>query len=529
VTKFTSIGNWVVFAAGLFCGLYYISLSVVGTDFAYFPGDFIDGRFNNYILEHCYRYFTGKTPEFWNAPFMYPEENVITYSDNLLGSAPFYMLFRALGANRETAFQFWFLLVAALNYTSCFLFLRYLFKNAPAAVCGAMVFAFSLALQSQMGHAQTFPRYAIPLAFLFLLKFYEQPKPQFFLAALLMLVYQMYCGIYLGFLLAVPFGVFVLLMLVARYTQFAELVGNRRWLLKMAASCAVSLLLLLPLLLPYFARSRQMGFYPFDQVLSTLPTPGSYFFSWKGSNFWDVLSETCISYPAFWDHEIFSGAFASLGFFLSLLLVLAGVFYKPADVWSGGDMRKRLLILCGFITFVLFLRLSNFSLYRFVYIIPGFGSMRALQRIINVELLFFAAGLTGLLHLLTKGRPLLALCVALLLVPAIIADNYVNPAFIHHKEVAVSQQRVQPLVDQMQGLLPQTIVCYEPDTMVSQPMDYHLDGMLAAQQMGFKTLNGYSATSPGGYGPYWMKPNGENRAIWLERKGRQGLRVHVVK
>ena len=70
--------------AMLCAGLYLVPLSIYGPDFSKVPGDLGDARFNNYILEHDYKYFTGKVDHYWDAPFMYPYKNVIAFSDNLL-------------------------------------------------------------------------------------------------------------------------------------------------------------------------------------------------------------------------------------------------------------------------------------------------------------------------------------------------------------------------------------------------------------------------------------------------------------
>ncbi|MCC6371248.1 MAG: hypothetical protein IT236_09610 [Bacteroidia bacterium] len=517
------------FLLGLISGLFFISLNVTGSSFEFFPGDYIDGRFNNYLLEHAHRFFTGQQKMFWNAPYLFPEENVITYSDNLLGSAPFYSLFRLLGANRETAFQFWFLLVSVLNYAACYVLLNYLFKNNYAAVCGAMVFAFSMALHSQMGHAQTFPRFAAPLAIWMLLRFMEELKPRYFFWAVFFLAYQLYCGIYLGFLLAVPFGLMLAFVCYHKWAQLKEFIRQKKWLLQILGGGTANVLLLLPLMLPYFERARQTGFYPYENVLQSIPTLGSYFFSWKGSLCWDTLSETCISYPAFWDHEIFAGALATLSFFgVSALLIIA-LFYKRVFPALQQSLALKIVLLTGLLTFVIFLRVGDFSIYRIIYAVPGFGSMRALQRIINIELMFFAVALACWVNWLTAKKNKVSAVLSVVLLVLIIADNYMKPGFIHQRVKAESQQRIDEVQKKMQHIDKDAIVSYEPDTLLSSPMDYHLDAMLAAQALGITTLNGYSATSPGGYGPYWIKPNEESRKIWLERKGVRWVKVSVVK
>jgi hypothetical protein len=163
--------NSIPVLVGLIAGLFLFTFNVTGFDFKFFPGDLGDGRFNLYLLEHAYKFFTGEISNFWDAPFMYPESNVISFSDNLLGSTPLYSLFRLLGFDVYLSYQLWFVTVSVLNYLTAYYFLKYVFKNNYAAVLGAFIFAFSLALQSQLTHSPTFPSFSIPLALLYSLKF----------------------------------------------------------------------------------------------------------------------------------------------------------------------------------------------------------------------------------------------------------------------------------------------------------------------------------------------------------------------
>lgn len=525
--KYKSLVTFFLFTTALAGGIYFSGLNVTGTHFVFFPGDLIDGRFNNYILEHGYQYLIGRVPEYWNAPFMFPEKEVVSYSDNLLGTVPLYALFRAFGAAPATAFQFWYLLVLALNYTCAFLFLRKLLKNNAAAVCGAMIFAFSMALQSQMGHAQTYPRFATPLAFLGLICFFDSRKPWHFFMALLAMVYQLYCGIYLGLLSAIPFALALLHSAVYNWNEYKAQCRQKKWLVRMVAFTITALLLLLPLMIPYLKRAGQTGFYPYETISGSIPTFKSYFFSWKGSLLWDSFSETCIKYPAFWDHEIFTGGFATLGLLALLVSGIPALFSKQFSSWFSLP-HLRMFVFAGFITFFLFLRFGDFSLYRAVHILPGYGSMRALQRIVNIELLFFAGIVAWVISNLFKDGKLLSYMACLVLVVMILFDNHVPSDFIHRREKVMSQQRIDALIEKMKDIPKDAVVSYEPDTLESAPMDYQLDAMLAAQTLGLKTLNGYSATSPDGYNTYWVNPGPESRNIWLETKKMTGMKVAVV-
>lgn len=517
----------ILFTAGLLAGLYFSGLNVTGGQLGFFPGDLIDARFNNYILEHGYLYFTGQVPEYWNAPFMFPEQEVVSYSDNLLGTVPFYALFRLFGTDRETAFQLWYLLIVAFNYTAAFLFFKKLLRNDVAAVCGAMIFAFSIALQSQMGHAQTYPRFATPLAFLGLLYFFETQKPRHFFMALLAMVYQLYCGIYLGFLTAIPFALTLVYSFIFNRKTYWQQIKQRKWIISMALYVITAIILLLPLMIPYLRRAGQTGFYPYENISGSIPTFMSYFFSWKGSLLWDSFSETCIQYPAFWDHEIFTGGFASLGLITMLLVTVALLLWKRFAA-SLPKNHFNLFLITGFVTFFLFLRFGDVSLYRLIHMVPGYGSMRALQRIVNIELLFFAGAAAWLLGLVFKENKIWSYAAGFALIPLILLDNHVPSDFIHRREKTMSQQRINALIEKMKDIPKDAIVSYEPDSLESAPMDYQLDAMLATQSLGLKTLNGYTATSPDGYNTYWVNPGPESRRIWLETKKMTGMKVAVV-
>ena len=511
--------TYLPFLAGLFAGLFFVLLKVTGNGLAFFPGDFIDARFNNYILEHGYLYLSGAYDEYWNAPFMFPEKDVVSYSDNLLGTVPFYALFRCTGSDVETSFQYWFLLMGILNYACAFLFLRSLFQNSTAAALGAFVFAFSLALHSQMGHAQTFPRFAIPLAVWALVQFIRTLKPMYFFTALLLWVYQLYCGIYLGLLLSILIVLILLVHFLFAWKHYVTVLRSPAWLGKMGLGVVVNLALLAPLMLPYLERAKQLGFYPYDSIHQSLPTLSSYFFSWNGSLCWDALRETCISYPAFWDHEIFAGGVATLSLIAAMLMTLHAIhrhyfsgLHKEADAGM-------ILFTAGLFLFFVFMRFGSFSVYQLLYHVPGFGSMRALQRIINIELLFFGMALAYLYARFVHIRSWVASGLLFLAVlTCLTLDNYVQEGMSHRRSKVESTERIQRLCEQMNSLPKNSIVSYEPDTLMSSGMDYQLDAMMAAQRMGLKTMNGYSATSPGGYGDYWVHPNEQGRRIWLERK-----------
>lgn len=511
---------------GLAIGLYFFTFEVIGLNFKYIPGDLGDGRLNLYFLEHAFQFFTGKIDSFWDAPFMCPEKSMISYSDNLLGSAPIYSFFRILGMDTFLSYQMWYIAVSSLNYLCAFYFLKLVFKNYWPAIIGAFIFAFSLSLQSQLTHAQTFPRFAIPLTFLLAVKFSDNLHPKYFLFTLLLLVYQIYCGIYLGFMLAVPLGIFLILIIVQKILNKQFNVLNIRWIAWMVVSVGVSLLILLPLLLPYTARKISPDLEHYNQILHSVPTLKSYLYSQGGSIFWDFLSSVGNNYIAFWDHQIFTGACATLCFVIVSFWFLK--HFLAHKLHLNTYSLYYLFFFAGILTFVLFFRLDNLSLYISLYYIPGFSSMRSLTRIINIELLFFAFAVAFVLHKLLQKFPQKSVLIVAIFSILVFFDNYFDGAKSYKTSVEEAKERTRLIENSFATIPKGNLVSYEPIEKTDNAIAYQIDAMLTAQKYGLKTVNGYTATCPAEFSKFWNELNEESRNFWLNGKNLGVDTLYVV-
>lgn len=516
----------ILLLCGLAIGLYFFTFEIIGLNFKFFPGDLGDGRLNLYFLEHAFQFFTGKLNSFWDAPFMYPEQSMISYSDNLLGSAPIYSFFRIIGLDIYLSYQLWFITLSILNYLCAFYFLKYVFKNNYAAIIGAFIFAFSLALQSQLTHAQTFPRFAIPLSFLMAVKFSESFHPKYFLYTLLMLVYQIYCGIYLGFMLFIPLAIYLTLVLIKHWFAHKFSKIDLKWVGFMFVYTLICIAILLPLLLPYISRKISPSLEHYHQISHSIPTLKSYFFSQNGSLFWDFLSNTANDYIAFWDHQIFTGAFATLSLVIIILWFLKHMMNDGFKLTKLNNIH--LLLLSGLITFILFLRADQLSLYIALYFIPGFSSMRSLTRVINVELIFFAFAVSFLVSKLIDKYSSYKAVLTLLLLLWVFLDNYFDGAKSYKTEVGIAHERTDDL-EKLFSQIPQGgLVSYEPLVKADASIAYQIDAMLTAQKFGLKTINGYTATCPGEYGRFWNELDEVSRNLWLDGKNLQVDTLYVI-
>jgi hypothetical protein len=162
------------------------------------PGGLDDARFNMYVLEHGYRWLTGLDKLFWSAPFFFPAQNVITYSDNDLGSVLFYSVFRVLGVGRETAFQWWGITLFTLNYFVTWMVLRRQRFHPVGAIAAAYLFTFPYIMGIRIGCFQLAPRFMVPVAFWMASRFLETGKEKYLHWFLAACAYRIYLRIYIG-------------------------------------------------------------------------------------------------------------------------------------------------------------------------------------------------------------------------------------------------------------------------------------------------------------------------------------------
>ena len=113
-TFFSQASIWIIFLMGM--GL--VVLRTFGNNLDFIPGDLGDARLNIYILEHFFRRILFLDKSFWTAPMFLSYPFTTAFSDSLLGSAPFYAVFRWIGLDRESAFQGWYALGFVLNYSA---------------------------------------------------------------------------------------------------------------------------------------------------------------------------------------------------------------------------------------------------------------------------------------------------------------------------------------------------------------------------------------------------------------------------
>ena len=486
-------------------GIWYFCLRILGYDFEYIPGDLGDSRFINFLLEHGHRWVSGELPDFWDGQFMYPFKNTIALSDGMLGTLPIYSLFRLLNFSPETAYQLWWLCVCCLNYWISYLVFKKWFGRNDVAVVLAYVFAFSIFNLGQLGYTQMSIRFMVPVVFYAAHKMVVSPALSYLSMYCCALVVQFYSVAYTGFYL-LYFSILFMLILCFLNKSWSDLryYFKKEKLIYTVLIFFVSGITLLWYLLPYQNMSDTVGLRLYREVLVNLPLWHSYLFPHNSSLTWRFLFDlTKPEVKEWWLHMLFTGIIPFTVIILSpLYLVYAR--YKKIQI----SVLLKSLIITSIVITLLHLRTENgWSFYALIFKLPGIKSMRVLTRFMNVEL-FILLLLFGyfLTKIQTKYLPLFFLLV--------VTDNLFLPERTprEKKEELIKRKEVVIKEIQKYDLTKIKAVAYVNTT---QPIYVtHLDAMLATQNLGLKTVNGYSSYCPDDFRDFFLQGTEEGVLKW---------------
>ncbi|SDR39567.1 hypothetical protein SAMN05444161_3471 [Rhizobiales bacterium GAS191] len=472
------------------------------------PGDLGDTRFNTYILEHVYRWLLGLEPHLLAPGLYYPFPDAIFFSDTHAGTAFIYAVFRALGAPRFLAFDLWFF----AGYVATYLAAHYAFARmgagAVTAGLGAAIFTFSLPSLAQFNHCQLVYRCGVPLAMLHLWEGLRGGSARDLLLSAFWLCVQTLISVYLGFFLFLLMAAFTVVLPLSTWRSrdwqatarlagqgLARIVrvpgkGDVALLLATAAAGAATV----ALLWFYGHTSRLYGMArSWEEISSMLPRPGSYLVMdllsyWYGPS--HMLSGVLPMRP---EHQMFMGVGVAL-------LFLAGIVTLVVRPRAARNLPAGAMLLALAVLVLATLSIHGHSFYAVLVHVPGLNAIRAVTRII-VVLMFPVAmiAVVGLRGLAEEVRPIaLGRLAALICGLAALYEVAMAGRLMFSADAA--QRRVDAVIAEarrLQGGVEQPILA-----LVGQDGEMtHLDGELAAQELGWPTVNGYSGSvPPGSYG-----------------------------
>jgi hypothetical protein len=493
-------------------GFALFPLRVVGTDFAHLPGDVVDNRLNNYVLEHGYRYLTGRVPEFWHAPFCYPARWMTARSDAHIGNLPIYSMFRAAGAGPERAFQLWWLATFGLNYAAAVWAARRLGVGWVGAAVGGYVFTFGLPVAASLPHAQLAPRYFVPPAVAFAWAGLSRPSWRALAGVAACVVGQTYCTVYIGYFLGLLLAAVAAagVLCRGRTIPWSELCcPPRREFAARLAVVAVAVAALVPLVRPHHIAGKDS--YPTspDIIVQLTPKPHDWARPPAASVAWAGLGRVAAatSGESRVSFHLFPGGLATFGLLGGLgcgaAALLSPRFRSPAVLQAAGLAAAVMMV--GMVI----LRADGWSPYEHLLGWPGVSAIRAPFRVVLVLLFPFGllAGVAAeaVISFWERGR---AVAAALALV-AVAVDHHVRPPA--KDDGGLGRYAIADVVARREALAAAVRGAGRPTAFYAFPGAYrcgvaslavHVDAMWAGLDTGVPTVNGYTGHLPDDFFPF---------------------------
>jgi hypothetical protein len=473
---------------------------------AHVPGTLRDTRFNMFVLEHLYRRMVGKATSFASPDIFYPYPGTLFFSDTHAATAWIYAGFRYLGLSDYVAFTSWFLTGYVLTFAAAYYVFLRLNAGPWSAALGAGIFSFCLPSLAQYGHPQLVYRCCVPLAMLDLWLWLRQGTVGFLFRAVFWLNLELLMSVYLGVFLALLMAAFVLSALVLaphRLRVLRALLNTRNYrfpfTIKFAAeffAFAATSGLAAVILYQHYEVSKSYGLRPpWEEVRSMLPRPVSYFMSSQLPYYRSFSGLISANVPMPHEHNMFIG-FGALGLFVAGLVGLARR--------STGHLNRELILVtlsALILVSLMVTSIGHFSLYGVLAHLPGIAAIRAVTRIILVLMfpiaLISIAGFEflGSRKALGKG---LAFALTFFMIYEVSASD--KSTF----SIMESEERLTPIVtaarERSAGISDPILAVDAPSGAadISASAVVEIDAMIAAQRLGWPTVNGYSGyTVPG--------------------------------
>ncbi len=460
------------------------------------PGDLGDARFNMYVLEHIYRWLIGLDRSLLSPPMFFPYPDTLGFSDTHFGSAIVYALLRVAGLDNLTAFTAWIDIGYVLTFLAAYYVLLRLAVSPWLAAIGAFGFAFSLASIAQIGHAQLVYRVAAPFAFYFTYRYSQSGRPNELYGSIAAVSLQILINVYLGLFTLIIAAILFVVGLFAGDRKIA-LGAFLKPLLVRRNHRPIVVLVTLALAVSALA---MLGFYGYvtklygitrdwAEIKPMVPRLWSYLMM-DYLPYWAPISQALPDVPMRSEHEIF------LGVPLTALLLVT-ILYVVAQFRSAAAELK-VFTYTVVATFLLMTLFGHYTLYWFIGHTPGFTALRAVARyqlVAAFPIVAAVALFAGQFAMPRGWRAAAAGVVALWMA--------VDVAVIHKYVLFSSEQsrqRTDAILAQVdrKTLNGDSVLVYGVGDL-SQFWWKQADDILAAQELGIATLNGYSGFAVPGF------------------------------
>jgi len=473
----------------LFLGIFHLlSQSKFGTNSF---GDLLDGRLNNFFLEHFYRAFIGEEEGFKNANFFHPLPNVMMLSDNHWLLGPIYAFFRFLGFNSTKSFNFWIFCGFFANFISSYYVLRKFNFSKNSSAIGAYLFTFNQIILLKIGHIQLNFKIFIPLTLLYSKQYFETLDFKYISYIILCVILQLLCNSYNGNFLALFVVIFFLCYLSKFKKDDFRQIFPQKFSLKIAIPILIlSIFLLFLYGLPY-AETKNIYNLNFPKTIGEYFELKSLFIA-GNSPIWNfITNHFSLKFLEIYKENQF---FIGIGAWLAILVLIFNKKIHKSLQFFDKIVIKSVL----FMLFFFWLDKYTEIFFFLQSIIPSFTNLRAHNRFFFV--IFFA-----IIYLITRtishlktaknSKKILYYFIVFIIVIESEFCKILHSNFEKEHLEKVEKYKNLILKNGDKNSITLFVINKKQDNIFYSYLRNEINSMIASQDLGIKTINGYSSVS----------------------------------
>lgn len=192
---------------------------------------------------------------YFDANIFFPHKRALSFSEHLFPQSLIALPALLISKNPIFAYNFVLLFAFLTSGWGMFLLAHHLTRNTSGSILAGIIYAFSPFMFSHLGHLQIITAGGIPLAFLFLHKFFVNERLESLALFTLFFVTQFLANGYYALYLSLYAGLFLLLYIVSR----KKLTDWRFWS-KIGLFFGTAFLIVGPFFRQYLLVRKEMGF-----------------------------------------------------------------------------------------------------------------------------------------------------------------------------------------------------------------------------------------------------------------------------
>jgi len=215
-----------------------------------------DPLLNSWILAwDVKKIVSGEITDLFNANIFYPYKKTLAYSEHMFSNALIALPVTVITGNPLLAYNFVLLFSFFMSGFGMYLLGQYLTGSAAAGIVAGITFAFSPFMFDHLPHLQVISAGWIPIAFLFLHKFFKEESYKNLLLFTLFYLLQVLANGHYALYLTLFSGCYILYHVIRqrKYKDF-------KFLRKMALFALLVVIIAGPFFYPYIVLRSEMGF-----------------------------------------------------------------------------------------------------------------------------------------------------------------------------------------------------------------------------------------------------------------------------